>query len=45
MAFSIEKSATIVEEAKGLLVVGFIREAHYPKWQLNIVLVKKPNKN
>jgi len=28
-----------------LLEASFIRECYYPKWILNIVLIKKPNRN
>lgn len=28
-----------------LLAPGFIREAHYPEWLSNVVLVKKPSGN
>lgn len=26
-----------------LLIAGFIKEVHYPKWLANVVIVKKPN--
>ncbi|XP_042942693.1 uncharacterized protein LOC122276864 [Carya illinoinensis] len=41
--FSAEKYAAINEEVERLLAAGFIREAHYPEWLSNIVIVKKAN--
>ncbi|XP_042972777.1 uncharacterized protein LOC122304580 [Carya illinoinensis] len=38
-SFSAEKYAAINKEVKRLLVVGFIKKAHYPEWLSNIVLV------
>ena len=32
-----------MDEVTKLLVAGFIREVHYPKWLANVVLVKKIN--
>jgi len=32
-----EKRTTVREEAKKLLLVGFIREAHYTTWLANVV--------
>lgn len=42
-SFSAKKYTAIPEEIYHLLAVGFIREAHCPKWLSNVVLVKKPN--
>ena len=38
-----ERSANLNEEVKNLLANDFIREAVYPEWISNPVLVKKPN--
>ena len=35
---------TISEEVNKLLKAKFIREAHYPRWLANVVMVKKPNR-
>ena len=32
-----------MDEVIKLLAVGFIQEVHYPKWLVNVVLVKKAN--
>lgn len=40
-SFSIEKYVTIAKEVDHLPALGFIREAHYPEWLSNIILVKK----
>ena len=32
-----------MDKVTKLLVAGFIREVHYPKWLANVVLVKKAN--
>lgn len=42
-AFSAEKNATINEEVEKLLTARFIREAHYPEWLSNVMMVKKVN--
>ena len=34
---------TISEEVDKLLKAKFIRESHYPKWLVNVVMVKKGN--
>ena len=34
----------IGEEVDKLLKAKFIKEAHYPEWLANVVMVKKPNK-
>ena len=39
----VERSAALEEEVKNLLANDFIREAIYPKWIANPVLVKKAN--
>lgn len=41
--FSAEKNIAILEEVNHLLSAGFIRDAHYPEWLCNVVLVKKTN--
>ena len=38
-----ERSAALEEEVKNLLANDFIREAIYPEWIANPVLVKKAN--
>lgn len=38
-----EKYETIAEEVERLLVARFIKEAHYPEWLSNVVLMKKSN--
>ncbi|KAF5481950.1 hypothetical protein F2P56_002559 [Juglans regia] len=42
--FSTEKYEAIAEEVDRLLTVRFIREAQYPNWLSNIVLVNKSNR-
>lgn len=42
-SFRTEKCTAIAEEIDRLLEVGFIREAHYPEWLSNVMLVKKAN--
>ena len=39
-----ERYATLKEEVDKLLANKFIREAYYPTWVANLVLVKKKNK-
>jgi len=34
----------VIEEVQKLIDVDFIWESYYPKWILNVVLVKKPNR-
>ena len=38
-----ERYAALKEEVDKLLANKFIREAHYPTWVANLVLVKKKN--
>ena len=40
-----EKYQALKEEVDKLINNGFIREAHYPRWVSNPVLVIKPNRN
>lgn len=42
-SFSTAKYVAIVKEVDRLLAAGFIKEAHYPEWLFNVVLVKKSN--
>ena len=39
-AFNPNRYLAINEEVKKLLSAGFIREAKYPKWVANVVMVK-----
>ena len=39
--FAPEQNKAIMEEVEKLLTVGFIREVYYPKWLVNVVMVKK----
>ena len=41
--FNPERYLAINEEVEKLLTANFIREAKYPKWVANVVMVKKPN--
>ena len=41
--FAPERDQAVMDEVIKLLAVGFIREVHYPKWLVNVVLVKKAN--
>ena len=41
--FNPEQYTAIIEEVDKLLRAKFIREAHYPEWLMNVVMVKKPN--
>ena len=41
--FAPERDAIINDEVKSLLGAGFIREVQYPKWLVNVVVVKKKN--
>ena len=40
-SFASERQKMIDEEVDKLLKVGFIREAQYPSWIVNVVMVKK----
>ena len=42
-AFAPEQDQAIAVEVTKLLMAGFIREAYYPDWLANVVLVKKAN--
>lgn len=42
-SFRAEKHVTINEEVVKLQAADFIREAHYPEWLSNVVLVKNAN--
>ena len=44
-SMGMERSNALNEEVKNLLANDFIREAIYPEWISNPVLVKKPNGN
>ena len=39
--FASEQNKAIMEEVEKLLTAGFIREVYYPKWLVNVVMVKK----
>ena len=41
--FAPERDQAVADKVTKLLAVGFIREVHYPKWLVNVVLVKKAN--
>ena len=41
--FNPEQYTAISEEVNKLLKAKFIREAHYPEWLANVVMVNKPN--
>ena len=41
--FAQERDKAIAEEVRKLLEAGFIREAYYPDWLANVVMVKKAN--
>jgi len=41
--FDEEKHKIIEEEVHKLLMAGFIKEVHHPKWLANPMLVKKKN--
>ena len=41
--FALKRDQAVTDEVTKLLVAGFIREVHYPKWLANVVLVKKAN--
>ena len=41
--FALKQDQAVIDEVTKLLVAGFIREVHYPKWLANVVLVKKVN--
>lgn len=43
-SFILEQQKAINEEAGKLLDVKFIREAHYPDWLANAVIIKQANK-
>ena len=42
-SFAPERQKAIDEEVAKLLTAGFIREAHYPSWLANVVMIKKSN--
>ena len=39
--FTLERDQAIVEEVRKLQEASFIREAYYPDWLVNVVMVKK----
>uniref|UniRef100_A0A2N9J4D3 Uncharacterized protein n=1 Tax=Fagus sylvatica TaxID=28930 RepID=A0A2N9J4D3_FAGSY len=41
--FAPDRNQAISDEVEKFLTVGFIREAYYPDWLANVVIVKKPN--
>ena len=41
--FTPERQKIIDEGVDKLLVTNFIRKTHYPKWLVNVVMVKKAN--
>ena len=41
--FNPERYTTIIKEVDKLLKAKFIREAHYPEWLANVIMVKQPN--
>ncbi|KAF5451423.1 hypothetical protein F2P56_026532 [Juglans regia] len=41
-SFGTKKCMAIAKEIDRLLAARFIREAHYPEWLFNVVLIKKP---
>ena len=41
--FNPERYTTINKEVDKLFKAKFIREAHYPEWLVNVVMVKKLN--
>ena len=43
--FAPERQKVIDEEVDKLLAAGFIREATYPDWFANVVMIKKINEN
>ena len=43
--FNPKRYMVISEEVDELLKTKFIREAHYPEWLANVVMVKKANRN
>ena len=42
-SFILKRQIAIDEEVDKLLKARFIRKAHYPKWIVNVVMVKKAN--
>ena len=40
---ALERNNAIKEEVQKLVTVEFIREAYYPNWLSNVVMVKKEN--
>ena len=42
-SFILKRQKAIDEKVDKLLKARFIREAHYPKWIANVVMVKKAN--
>ena len=41
--FTPERDQAVMDEVTKLLAAGFIREVHYLKWLVNVILVKKAN--
>ena len=41
--FVSERDQAVTGEVTKLLVAGFIREVHYPKWLANVILMRKAN--
>lgn len=42
---ALERCKAIDEEVNKLLAIKFIQKAHYLNWLVNIIMVKKANKN
>lgn len=42
-SFTPERQRVIDEEVNKLLVAGHIREAYYPEWLTNVVMMRKAN--
>ena len=41
--FASERNKAVMDEVNKLLATNFIRKVHYPKWLVNVVMVKKAN--
>ena len=41
--FASERNKVVMDEVNKLLATNFIRKVHYPKWLVNVVMVKKAN--
>ena len=45
MVFALKQNKVVMDEVNKLLAANFIEEVYYPKWLVNIIMVKKPTRS